>query len=378
MNPAAPSHACRQVRLRQFRNFAELELAFPPEGAAIIGENGSGKTNLVEALYYCEIFRSFRGAPDEDLVRFGEDTFHIRCRIESAGTEREITAGFQRTSRRKRVTVDGVEPERIGDALGQVGAVVFSPSDARIVGGPPNERRRFLDIVLSLHQPGYLAALQQYRRTLRQRNALLRDGAAADELEPWNAGLEAWGTRVIAWRAAWVRTYQAEFSRRTAWIAGGVAIDLQYVSSVPGAAEGSDEAIRAAFAAELARLAGRERERGVTLVGPHRDDLRFTTTAGGRNVDLRGFGSGGQQRTAAIALRMIEASTVRESTGHDPIILLDDVFAELDAGRAARILESIEAEQHGQVILTAPKESDLEVRRGYLPRWRIHAGKVFT
>src|SRR5688572_10356323 len=144
----------RQLRLRQFRNFAELEQEFPPAGVAIIGENGAGKTNLLEAIYYLEIFRSFRGAPDEQLVRFGAEAFHVRGRFEDeCGARIEVGAGFEARGRRKKVMLDGTEPERLGDALGQAGAVIFSPADVRIVLGSPAERRRFLDIVLSLNRP---------------------------------------------------------------------------------------------------------------------------------------------------------------------------------------------------------------------------------
>lgn len=377
------SLVCRELRLRQFRNFAELELAFPPDGVALIGNNGEGKTNLLEALYYLEIFRSFRGAPDEQLVRMGEDAFHVRGRfsLPTGGGDREITAAFERRTRKKRVTINGAEPDRIGDALGGIGAVVFSPSDVAIVAGSPGERRRFLDIVLSLNSPGYLPAVQRYRQILRQRNAMLRDGAAPSLLAAWDEGLIEWGSRIIAARADWVAARAGGFARRYEMIAGGTPARLVYRSAVP--LPRRDESItvaeaEAAFRAELARVASRERDRGITLVGPHRDDLAFLMERAGDAVDLRDFGSGGQKRTAAIALRMIEAETIREARGREPLVLLDDLFAELDPGRSRRILELLEAEERGQVILTAPKPSDLEVRKGSLPHWRIKDGQVFS
>src|SRR5690606_14259732 len=138
------------LHLRGFRNFAEQRLDLPPAGVALVGDNGQGKTNLLEAIYYLQIFRSFRGAPDEQLVRFGEEVFRVEGRLSGEGGETVVAAAFDRRARRKRVTVNGAEPERIGDAIGRVGAVVFSPSDVGIVSGSPGERRRFLDIVLSL------------------------------------------------------------------------------------------------------------------------------------------------------------------------------------------------------------------------------------
>jgi DNA replication and repair protein RecF len=158
---------------------------------------------------------------------------------------------------------------------------------------------------------------------------------------------------------------------------------MVYAPSVPLPREDSaatGDEVADAFRAELVRLSRRERERGVTLTGPHRDELVFDM--GGRGagawVDLRDFGSGGQQRTAAIVLRMVEAETVREARGREPIVLLDDIFAELDPGRSRRILELLEAEERGQVILTAPKASDLEVRRGAIPHWKLADGRIFS
>jgi DNA replication and repair protein RecF len=365
---------CRELRLRQFRNFAELDVTLPGPGVAIIGDNGSGKTNLLEALYYLEIFRSFRGAPDEQLVRFGADAFHVRARFEEpGGSIREISAAFERRTRRKRVTINDAEPERLGDGLGQVGVVIFSPSDAALVAGAPGERRRFLDIVLSLNRPGYVTALQRYRQILKQRNVMLRDGAPAPLLAAWDEGLIETGARLVAWRADWVSEHAAGFSHRCEAIGGGPCVTLRYRPSFPRNDASTGDAIAPWFRAELQRLSARERERGVTLVGPHRDELDITFDD---TTDLRDFGSGGQQRTAAIALRMIEAQTIRAARGREPMVLLDDVFAELDAGRSRRILDLLEREERGQVLLTAPKVSDLELRRGTLSHWSISKGRI--
>lgn len=370
------SLVCRELRLRQFRNFAELDVIFPPEGAALIGPNGSGKTNLVEALYYLEIFRSFRGAPDGQLVRFGQEAFHIRGRFEdpATGAELEVTAAYEGRRGLKKVTVNGAEPERLGDALGRIGVVVFSPSDVAIIGGAPGERRRFLDIVLSLNVPGYLEAVQRYRHTLKQRNALLKDRVGAAQLEPWTVALVEAGARVMKARAAWVAARAEGFAERYERIGGEAAARMEYRSSVPDAAA-ADADMASALRAELDRLAEREWERGTTLRGPHRDDLGFIREEGEDGRDLRDFGSGGQQRTAAVALRLVEAVTIREARDRGPIILLDDIFAELDPGRSERLLEQLDDEP-GQAILTAPKASDIEVRHGALQRWRIAAGQI--
>lgn len=373
---------CRKLRLRDFRNFTELEVALPPAGVAIIGDNGEGKTNLVEAIYYLEIFRSFRGSPDDHLVRRGAEVFHLRGVFEDprGGGAREISVGYERRSRRKKVLVDGVEPERIGAAIGGVGAVVFSPTDLDIITGAPGERRRFLDILLSLAHPGYLAALQRYRKLLRQRNTLLREGAPDVLIAPWDEGLIESGSQVTIARWRWIEARNPGFERRYGEIAGGTPGRMIYSPSIPaegGASPVEVDEVAAAFRAELDRLARRERERRVTLVGPHRDELKFVMERDGVEIDLREFGSGGQQRTAAIALRMVEAETMRVNRKSEPMILLDDIFAELDVGRSRRILDLLEAEERGQVILTAPKKSDLEVRRGIIPHWNLKGGRLY-
>lgn len=376
----------RTLRLRNYRNFAALDLEFPEAGAAIIGDNGSGKTNLLESIHYLEIFRSFRGAADEQLVRFGAGAFHVRGVFEDAEAGRtvEVSAGYEPRTRRKKVTLDGAEATRLADAIGRLGTVIFSPSDVEIVTGPPAERRRYLDIVLSLNERGYLDALQTYRQVLRQRNALLRDGHGAEALDAWNAALIDSGVTVSMARSRWVHTHAARYAELYRTISGGIEGAVAYESDVAADAAADRADVVAAFEARLERVAQRERERGVTLAGPHRDDIALTMRGDSGSIDLRQFGSGGQVRTGAVALRMIEGETVREARGVHPLLLLDDVFAELDPGRSRRILELFRLERHGQVILTAPKETDVLVDESGggvvapLVRWRIANAEVFT
>jgi DNA replication and repair protein RecF len=179
-------------------------------------------------------------------------------------------------------------------------------------------------------------------------------------------------------RAQWIAAHAASYTAKYAAISGGVRACLHYQSGVRGDLDFGDElAVRESFGADLQRLAPRERERGQTLSGPHRDDIAFMFESSGADIDLREFGSGGQIRTAAIALRMVEAETIHAVRNRDCLVLLDDIFAELDVPRSRRIMELLESEERGQVILTAPKESDIQVRGGRLEGWRIAAGKVF-
>jgi DNA replication and repair protein RecF len=216
---------------------------------------------------------------------------------------------------------------------------------------------------------------------------MLKANARPALVEPWNEQLSEWGAKLMVARARWTEQHAPDFTSRYRAIGGGSDGHIAYR---PGTRADPDDLgdvtrMRARFAEGLVRAAARERERGATLIGPHRDDLAITIVGPHGPADLRDFGSGGQVRTAAIALRMIEAESVRTARARPPLLLLDDVFAELDAGRSLRILELLEAHV-GQVIMTAPKESDIQLRRpgsgGFVPvplaRWRIEAGKVFT
>jgi DNA replication and repair protein RecF len=369
------------LHLRNFRNFQEQRLEIPDSGLALVGDNGQGKTNLLEAIYYLQIFRSFRGAPDEQLVRFGEDVFRVVGHVKSSGSTRTVTAAYDRRARVKKVTLNGEEPPRLGDAIGRAAAVIFSPADVAIVAGSPSERRRYLDILLSLAVPGYLLALKRYRQIMARRNALLRAGAPAGEIAAWDPGLVSTGARIIAERTLWLREHAAAFSGRVEAISGGSTGLLEYEPSMDLAAleAPSGDEIEAAFRDRLDRVREREQRRGMTLVGPHRDDLRIRAQregSPGEWVDLRTYGSGGQQRTAAVALRMVEAETLKSTSGEEPIILLDDVFAELDPGRSERILAWVREEEGGQVILTAPKPSDVERQGVDVTPWSIRQGVI--
>ena len=383
----AESASLERLVVRNYRNFGELRLDLPEAGAMIVGPNGSGKTNLIEAIYYLEIFRSFRGARDADLVRFGEDVFRVEGSVRHGDSIDELAAAYQSTGRRKKVEVDGGEADRIADALGALGAVVLSLEDADLVCGSPGRRRRFLDILLSLVVPGYLASLQRYRAVLAQRNEALRQGAT-DIVDAWTEGLVEPGARVMAERQAWIASAAPRFAGYHEGIAGGWTGTLEYEAGLgsQGTFEASTmEGDRVGVWADRLRRAmrdnsERDRRRGSTQAGPHRDDLviRAVVEDSGEERDLRTYGSGGQQRTAAIALRLVEADTLREKLGRDPIYLLDDVFAELDRERASRVVRLLDEGRSGQVLMTAPKAADIELRGGGLARWRIREGVVFT
>jgi len=369
------------LKLRLFRNLENQALTFPPEGVAIVGANAQGKSNLLEAIYYLETFRSFRGARAEHLIAFGEDMFRVSgaidCSEDSEARAIEIAAAYEGSSRRRKVTIDGMEPARIGDAIGHLGAVVFSPADVMIVNEGPAGRRRFLDIVLSLNQEGYLRSLQEFRHVLGQRNAALRSGRSDSEIRAWDDALARRAAPVMSARHRWVTQWREAFRGYYEAVSGGSSASMTYEPKV-AVAGWEEEAVYQACLAALQEGWSRDVRRRSTGVGPHRDELRFALTDDESEVEMRQFGSGGQVRTAALALRLVEGDAVREARGSDPILLLDDAFAELDEGRRERVMRLMDQGPFGQVIITAPKESDVSIQENSLLRWGIKDGRIYA
>jgi DNA replication and repair protein RecF len=383
---------------RDFRNLAPTDLAVPDRGLAIVGDNGQGKTNLLEAVSYLGLLRSLRGARDADVVRFGATAFHVRAELRAPSPLLSVAVGFERASKRKRAALDGVEQPRLAAALGALPSVCFSPADVALVAGGPGERRRWLDVALAMSSRAYLAALQQYRAALQRRNAALREAqrqagragrapgqrhADEERVAVWEPALAAHGGALAAARHAFVRRHAEAFSALAAAIGERAVVTMRYVGAgAAGAAAdaagdaadaASDPAAQAArYAAAFAAQRAQELRRGVTLVGPHRDELQLLM--GGR--ELRTFGSAGQQRSAAIGLRLLELGALREAIGATPLLLLDDPFAELDLGRAARVLGLLEAAGIGQVLLAVPRLEDIPEAFTRLERRGMQGGVV--
>ena len=375
----------RELELRHFRNLGIQELHFPPEGVAVIGDNAQGKTNLLEAIYYLESFRSFRGAGDSELTAFNEDVFHLKGYVDG-DRPATISAGFDRKRKKKKVSVDGSDAVRISGALGRLGAVVFSPADVDLVSGGPGLRRRFLDIVLSLNRKGYVESLTAYRKVLAQRNAALKSHAAPLAVRAWDEALIDSGATVTCLRHEWAAAWAGPFTDYCTAISRNDPVGMAYrpdlgapgdcPASEDGAFGTEKDAVRDRFRVRLDASWETDMRRGATAPGPHRDELLLTIASSGRSLPARAYGSGGQRRTAALALRLTEAATIRRHRGAEPMLLLDDAFAELDDVRSGRIMELLREEGTGQVILTAPKESDVRQRGPSLPRWRIRRGVV--
>jgi DNA replication and repair protein RecF len=358
------------LALRDFRNFAAADLAFPAAGVVLVGDNGQGKTNLLEAVAYLGLVRSVRDVRDRDLVRHGATAWHLRATLQGS-TLQELAIGVERATGRKRIALDGVVTTRQADALGALPSVMWSPGDVALVAGGPGERRYYLDVLLALASRPYLAALRGYRAALTRRNAALRQaqrtGRHADAAWVWEPALATHGAALLQARRDWVAAHGPGFGSLCGALGERASVTLAHAGD---AAEAEDPV--AALAAALEKARPRDVARGVTSVGPHRDDL----VVGLDGRDLRTVGSAGQQRTAAIALRLLAARTLREALGAPPVLLLDDPFAELDATRTARTLELLEGEGTGQVLLAVPRAEDIPPRFTKFARWTVRGGTV--
>jgi DNA replication and repair protein RecF len=281
-----------QLTARNFRNLASLDVDLPPEGVVILGENGHGKTNVLEAVYYLVLFRSLRGAKDRELVRFGEAGFFV------AGVAgQRITVGYETAGRRKKVTVDRAEVKKLSEGVGLMTAVAFAPADRTIVAAGPAGRRRYLDVLLSLGKPGYLAQLTAMRNALRQRNAALKRGRA-DEARAFDAPFAHAAAHVGTERRQWTEAWSERYAELCHALGEDDAPRMRYHPHHHRESDSPEELERG-----LAVTIDRDLRRGMTTTGPHRDDMDLSLN----EKELRTYGSAGQQRTAAVALRLLEA-----------------------------------------------------------------------
>jgi DNA replication and repair protein RecF len=348
---------------RGFRNLADLDTELPEAGAALLGRNGQGKTNLLEAIYYPVLFRSVRGATDQDIIAFGGPGFHIEVHLSEDAERHCVAATCQAPGRRKRILLDGEEVPRVTDGVGAWVAVAFLPSDVALASGPAVERRQFLDRMLALADRRYLRALSRFRAALAQRNSALRQHRP-DVARAFDGPLGTAGAEVMRMRLEWAGVAEAQFAEEFEALGERSAVRLSY----RGRPELADAE---AWASALAEARGRDQARGMTTVGPHRDDVVLEID--GR--PLRGFGSTGQQRSAAIALKLIEIATLRRTRGLEPALLLDDVFAELDGERQTRLARRLLAPGLRQVFVTAPRRDELPESLE-LPIWQVEEGRL--
>jgi DNA replication and repair protein RecF len=350
------------LRLRDFRNYARLDKDFFPGFHLLLGGNAQGKTNILEAIYLMTTLRSFRGVGGAQMIRHGQKGYFVGGKVVGQG-EHEIKMYW--SSRERNLSVDGRPVKKISDYLGTLRTVVFCTEDVQLVKGTGRARRRFLDFLLSQTQPGYLALLQRYMIAVRSRNALLRQHPPDEAtLDSFSRELVMLGEQIIRAR----RELAPKFSPLARLAYRRISHDaeelrIEYHPSV-----------KRDFAVELAQSRARERTYRSTLVGPHRDELQLLLN----DESAAQFGSEGQKRTLAIALKMAQAEFLTGINGTAPVLLIDDVMGELDVKRRSGFLPLLERARQtsGQVFMTATEENWPRELASNLQRWEVKAGAL--
>ncbi len=321
----------KSLELKNFRNYQDLYISFDEGTNILYGDNAQGKTNVLEALFVSGTTKSHKGSHDRDMIRFGEEEAHIRTVVEKGGVEHQIDFHLKRNST-KGIAVDKIPIHRARELFGILNIVFFSPEDLNIIKEGPGLRRRFMDMELGQLDTIYLSNLAKYNRVLKQRNQLLKDLHLKPELEDtlsvWDDQLVSYGTQIIAQRR--------EFLKKLSEI----------VLPIHSRISGKKEQLRLAyepsceeenFREALKQSRQKDKRTGMTSCGPHRDDICFYIN----DVDIRTFGSQGQQRTSALSLKLAEIELVRKTIHDTPVLLLDDVLSELDSKRQNYLLNSI-------------------------------------
>lgn len=325
----------KSLKLVNFRNYSSLRAELSPHLNVIVGENAQGKTNVLEAIFLCTFARSHRTSKDEQLIKYNTEGAYVGAEVVSAAGAALIEIK-QRRGEKKRIYINSTELRRTGDLMGALNSVMFAPETLSIVKGAPQERRRFLDMALSQLYPAYFFRLQQYNAALRQRNALLKDEALRTDtahLRMWEAQVASQGAEIINRRAEFMERFSHIAARLHLAISGGREfLRTEYAPSVE-----PSETLEDDFREYLARTAEDDMHRGYTSKGPHRDDIAVILD----ETDVRYFGSQGQQRTAALAMKLSEIPLVSDIRGEMPILLLDDVFSELDDARRTALISTM-------------------------------------
>ncbi len=327
------------LKLNHFRNYEQLELTFDPGTNLFYGDNAQGKTNVLEAVYLCGTTKSHRQGKDREMISFSQDEAHIRMEIVAKDIPYRIDMHLKK-NRAKGIAINGVPIHRASELIGLGNFVFFSPEDLNIVKSGPSERRKFMDMELSQLDKVYVHALAGYQKALLQRNKLLKDLRFYEDgeglLDVWDDQLVSYGKRIIEERERFVQRLGEVILTIHEKLTGGRE-QLQVVYAPNVTAE--------EFADRLSRERERDKKMRTTLLGPHKDDL-FLISNG---IDIRRYGSQGQQRTCALSLKLAEIELVRRVSGEMPVLLLDDVLSELDAARQHFLLESI---SHIQTLIT--------------------------
>jgi DNA replication and repair protein RecF len=394
----------KHLSLTNFRSFSRLDLVLPRGAIVLVGGNAQGKTSVLEAIYFLAAFASFQTHSDRQLVNLIEarnalavarlvaeyERNQKKHRLEVRLILEPTTANGQRL--RKEVLLDGVK-KQANDVIGHFNAVIFVPQMSQIIEGSPDERRRYLNLALSQAVPAYAGTLNDYGQALSQRNALLKtlseSGGDSRQLDVWDETLARLGALIIQWRIAAVQqierlargvhhelTHGSEILRLSYQPAYDPLptpdgqLGMKITTEVDRSALTADE-IRAGFLSRLGQMRSEEIARGMTVIGPHRDELRFLANG----IDLGDYGSRGQVRTTLLALKLAEVQWMRERTGEWPVLLLDEVMAELDLQRRADLLHYVGESEQALLTATDAKMFAPEFL-GKAEVWTVENGRI--
>ncbi|MBN2981189.1 MULTISPECIES: DNA replication/repair protein RecF [Cohnella] len=334
-----------RLTLQGYRNYERLSLNTSAGVNILVGPNAQGKTNLLEAIHVLALTKSHRTSKDKELIGWNQP--FARIRAELTRKYGDISMELQLSPQGKRAKVNELEQRKLSGFVGTINVVLFAPEDLDIVKGAPGVRRRFMDMEIGQVHPGYLYDLQQYQKIMQQRNNYLKstDLARASQamLDVWNEQLAASGVKMMQKRKTFIHKLQGWAEKIHRGITGGgELLTVEYRPSFGGSEDGASQDEAYLFEQFMLKLTqGKEQEfrRGMTLAGPHRDDLAFFING----KDVQSFGSQGQQRTAALSLKLAELELMREEIGEYPLLLLDDVLSELDQQRQTHLIETFQS-----------------------------------
>ncbi len=344
-----------ELHVKDYRNAKERSIALCPERNAFVGANARGKTNLLEAVYFAGVGKSFRTPRDRELINSEASRAYI-CVTADKDTGAETVQIIIDRTVNKRVAINNVPITRMSELMGVCPVVLFCPDGLKIVKDAPADRRRFMDISLCQISKAYFSALMQYDKILASRNKLLKSGGANDNtLAPWDELLADVGAKIVKTRRGFISKLSPIAAERHAFLSDGrETLVLEYEGEKGEKGEtDSVDGIKAALAKKYVSDRESDLRLKYTHTGPHKDDIKISVNG----VDLRAFGSQGQQRTAALAMKLAEMKLLESAIGTSPVLLLDDVFSELDAVRRKKLLSALDGFQS---IITATDKADFD------------------
>ncbi|MCZ8517451.1 DNA replication/repair protein RecF [Paenibacillus filicis] len=348
----------KKLALQDYRNYGRMDFATDQMVNIIVGPNAQGKTNLLESIYVLALTKSHRTHQDKELIRWNSPATSLHAEVEKRYGS--VTLDLSIASQGKKAKVNGLEQRKLSNFIGSLNVVMFAPEDLEIVKGSPGVRRRFLDMEIGQVHPAYLYDLSQYNKILMQRNNYLKQlfvsRGAPTLLEVWNEQLVQFGTKIVKKRQSFIKKLQNWAEKIHAGITNGQEqLRIEYDSSLQAALEEDEAVLFDHFMIKLSQAKDQELRRGVTMVGPHRDDLRFYIN--GKEVQT--YGSQGQQRTTALSLKLAEIELIHEEVGEYPLLLLDDVLSELDRYRQTQLIETFQSKVQTFITTTGIESIDL-------------------